>query len=57
MWLGRDDYTAADWDSVREEAASAHNNRTAEYLLGTPNLGDLLEKGFRCSAIPARISR
>lgn len=46
MWLGRDDYTAADWDSVREEAASAHNNRTAEYLLGTPNLGDLLEEGL-----------
>ena len=46
MWLGRDDYTAADWDSVRAEAASAHNNRTAEYLLGTPNLGDLLEEGL-----------
>ena len=46
MWLGRDDYTAGDWDSVREEAASAHNNRTAAYLLGTPNLGDLLEEGL-----------
>ena len=46
MWLGRDDYTAADWDSVRAEAASAHNNRTAAYLLGTPNLGDLLEEGL-----------
>ena len=34
MWLGRDDYTAADWDSVREEAAAAHNERTAQYLLG-----------------------
>ena len=46
MWLGRDDYTAADWDSVREEAAAAHNERTAQYLLGTPNLGDLLEEGL-----------
>jgi len=46
MWLGRDDYTAADWDSVREEATRAHNERTAEYLLGTPNLGDLLEEGL-----------
>jgi hypothetical protein len=46
MWLGRDDYTAADWDSVRAEAANAHNNRTAAYLLGTPNLGDLLEEGL-----------
>ncbi len=46
MWLGREDYTAADWDSVREEAAAAHNQRTADYLLGTPNLGDLLEEGL-----------
>jgi len=46
MWLGRDDYTAADWDGVREEAAAAHNERTADYLLGTPNVGDLLEEGL-----------
>jgi hypothetical protein len=45
-WLGRDDYTAADWPSVRQEAADAHNERTAEYLLGMPNLGDLLEEGL-----------
>ncbi len=45
-WLGRDDYTAADWPTVREEAADAHNARTAEYLLGLPNLGDLLEEGL-----------
>ena len=45
-WLGRDDTTAADWPTVRAEAAEAHNARTAEYLLGTPNLGDLLEEGL-----------
>lgn len=45
-WLGRDDYTAADWDSVREEAASAHNERTAEYLLGIPQVSDFLEEGL-----------
>ena len=45
-WLGRDDYTAADWLSVREEAAAAHNKRTADYLLGTPLLGDFLEEGL-----------
>jgi len=45
-WLGRSDYTAADWPTVREEAASAHNERTAEYLLGIPNLGDVLEEGL-----------
>jgi hypothetical protein len=46
MWLGRDEYTAADWPNVRSEAAQAHNNRTADYLLGTPLLGDLLEEGL-----------
>jgi hypothetical protein len=45
-WLGRGDYTAADWPSVRQEAAAAHNNRTAEYLLGMPLLGDFLEEGL-----------
>lgn len=45
-WLGRDDYAAGDWPGVREEAARAHNRRTAEYLLGTPQLGDFLEEGL-----------
>ena len=45
-WLGRDDYTAADWASVREDAAAAHNKRTASYLLGMPQLGDFLEEGL-----------
>jgi len=46
-WLGRDDYAAADWPSVREEAARQHNaRRTATYLLGTPLLGDFLEEGL-----------
>ncbi len=45
-WLGRDDYTASDWPAMREEAARAHNKRTAEYLLGMPQLGDFLEEGL-----------
>ena len=45
-WLGRDDYSASDWADVREEAARAHNERTASYLLGMPMLGDLLEEGL-----------
>jgi len=45
-WLGRDDYSAADWPEVRREAASAHNRRTAQYLLGMPLLGDFLEEGL-----------
>lgn len=45
-WLGREDYTAQDWAEVREEAARAHNARTAAYLLGMPQLGDFLEEGL-----------
>jgi len=45
-WLGRDDYSVSDWPTVRAEAAGAHNNRTAAYLLGMPQLGDFLEEGF-----------
>ncbi len=46
MWLGRDDYSPGDWLEVREEAARAHNDRTAGYLIGTPLLGDFLEEGL-----------
>lgn len=45
-WLGRGDYTADDWDEVRAEAADAHNERTAEYLLGMALLPDYLEEGL-----------
>ncbi|VFU16640.1 conserved protein of unknown function (plasmid) [Methylocella tundrae] len=45
-WLGRGDYSANDWATVREEAAGAHNERTADYLLGTPLLPDFLEEGL-----------
>ena len=45
-WLGRDDYDATDWPTVRAEASRAHNERTARYLLGMPLLGDFLEEGL-----------
>lgn len=45
-WLGRGDYTARDWQTVRQEAADAHNEHTSTYLLGTPLLGDYLEEGL-----------
>ncbi len=45
-WLGRDDYTVADWPTIREEATRAHNDRTVDYLLGMPLLSDFLEEGL-----------
>lgn len=45
-WLGRGDNTAADWAEVRAEAARAHNENTASYLLGMPQLGDFIEEGL-----------
>jgi hypothetical protein len=45
-WLGRGDGVADDWDDLREEAARAHNRRTATYLLGKPMLADHLEEAL-----------
>ncbi|HZS64075.1 MAG TPA: DUF3775 domain-containing protein [Xanthobacteraceae bacterium] len=45
-WLGRGDGAVGDWRELRAEAARAHNNRTASYLLGMPLLPDYLEEGL-----------
>jgi hypothetical protein len=45
-WLGRNDYEASDWATVRDEAARSHNRRTSTYLLGMPLLSDFLEEGL-----------
>jgi len=45
-WLGRGDYTAADWAEVRAEAHAARNDHTASYLMGMPLLADYLEEGL-----------
>ena len=42
-WLGRGDGDLDNWDDLRAQAARAHNNRTAEYLLGMPLLASYLE--------------
>lgn len=46
MWLGRNNGSAAEWPSIREEASQAHNARTAIYLLGTPMASNFLEEGL-----------
>src|ERR1700730_10542074 len=45
-WLGRGDGTIDDWEELRAEAARAHNERTAAYLLGMPPLADPLEEAL-----------
>jgi hypothetical protein len=46
VWLGRGDYEAAEWSQALEAAREAHNERTADYLVGTPNLSDELDEGL-----------
>lgn len=46
MWLGRGDGDLESWDELRAQAAHAHNNRTASYLIETPMLGDYLEEAL-----------
>ena len=46
MWLGRGDYSSDEWDRVLDEARESWNERTAEYLIGTPLLADYLTDGL-----------
>jgi Protein of unknown function (DUF3775) len=50
--LGRGDGTVDEWNELRAEAARGHNNRTAQYLLGEPLLGDLLAEGLDEFGLP-----
>jgi len=45
-WVGRGDFTRDDWEDAKEQARQRGTKGTAEYLLGTPLLGDFLETGF-----------
>ena len=45
-WVGRGDFSAAEWDDVVAAAQERHTGPSSEYLLGMPLLGDLLEEGF-----------
>ena len=45
-WIGRGDFTRDDWEDAKEQARERGTKGTAEYLLGTPLLGDFLENGF-----------
>ncbi len=46
VWLGRGDYEATEWAATLAAAAERHNRRETGYLLGIPQLGDLIEDGM-----------
>jgi hypothetical protein len=46
MWLGRGDYDIDEWSAALEDAREAWNERTARYLIGTPQLAEYLEEGL-----------
>jgi len=46
MWLGRGDYEVDEWEEAVEQATESANDRTADYLIGTPMLGDFLAEGL-----------
>jgi hypothetical protein len=46
MWLGRGDGGIENWSELRLEAGRARNERTAEYLLGTPLVSDYVEEAL-----------
>ena len=46
MWLGRGDYDKSEWHEALREAARAHDDNEANYLIGTPLLAAYLEEGL-----------
>jgi hypothetical protein len=45
LWLGRGDYDTQSWPEALRQARETQSSTEAEYLLGTPLLGDYLEEG------------
>lgn len=45
VWLGRGDFSAEEWAEAQALARERHTARSADYLIGIPNLGDCLEEG------------
>lgn len=46
MWTGRGTYNSDEFAKAMNDAKTADNNHTAEYLIDTPLLPDYLEEGF-----------
>jgi hypothetical protein len=46
MWVGRDEFSAEEWDSALAEAQVEWTENTAEYLIAHPQLADFLLEGL-----------
>lgn len=45
-WLGRQDGDLSEWQDLRSQAMDARNDRTAQYLMGSPLFAEHLEEGL-----------
>lgn len=46
VWIGRGDFEAEEWTEAITAAQERNTGRTADYLLGIPDLPDLLDEGL-----------
>ena len=46
VWIGRGDFEAEEWSEALRTAREREQGDTADYLLGIPNLADLLDEGL-----------
>ena len=46
MWVGRGDFSADEWDTAIDSAQESWNERSAQYLIGTPLVADYLSMGM-----------
>lgn len=46
VWLGRGDYSKEEWRDALREARRVHDEKEADYLIGTPLLASYLEEGL-----------
>jgi hypothetical protein len=46
MWVGREEFDAAEWDAAVAEARAEWTENTAEYLIAHPQLADYLREGL-----------
>lgn len=50
VWIGRGDFEPQQWPAAVRRAHERGRRSTAAYLMGIPNVGDLLEEGLAAVA-------